>query len=133
MAAPVDYKSHELNLYSNNNVGRLKFEDGKGTNKGPGFGQNQEYIFAKYTDSETGTYQWPVCIPELHTIDNSTGYVIGVGWAIYDGKEKLNDEKTRASNAESKLSSDLSDEKKARADADSKLSSDLSDEKKNTW
>ncbi len=34
-----------------------------------------------------------VCIPELHTIDNGSNYVIGVGWALADGKEKLNDEK----------------------------------------
>jgi hypothetical protein len=101
---PVDYKSHELNLYSNNNVGRLRFVDGKGTGLGPGFGQNQEYIFAKYTDDAKGQYQWPVCIPELHTIDNSTGYVIGVGWAIYDGKEKLNDEAKARADADSKLS-----------------------------
>jgi hypothetical protein len=64
----TDYKSHELNLYSNDNVGRLRFVDGKGTGLGPGFGQNQEYIFAKYTDDAKGQFQWPVCIPELHTI-----------------------------------------------------------------
>jgi hypothetical protein len=125
----TDYKAHELNLYSNNSVGRLKFQDGKGTGLGPGFGQNQEYIFAKYTDDAKGQYQWPVCIPELHTIDNSTGYVIGVGWAIYDGKEKLNDEKTRALGVESGLRTDLeayhaadskaiADEAAARAQAD---------------
>lgn len=130
MAAPVDYKAHELNLYSNNSVGRLKFQDGKGTGLGPGFGQNQEYIFAKYTDDAKGQYQWPVCIPELHTIDNSTGYVIGVGWAISDGKEKLNDEKTRAESAEGKLTTDLAAESKARVDADAKLTSDLAQEVK---
>jgi hypothetical protein len=130
MSAPVDYKSHELNLYSNNNVGRLKFEDGKGTGKGVGFGQNQEYIFAKYTDSATGTLQWPVCIPELHTIDNSTGYVMGVGWYITDTRSKLTDEEKSRSDADSKLSSDLASESKSRADADSKLSSDLASEEK---
>ena len=72
-----DYKSHELNLYSNDNVGRLRFQDGKGTGLGPGFNQNQNYILAKYTDDAKGQYQWPVCIPELHTIDNLSGYVIG--------------------------------------------------------
>ena len=125
----TDYKSHELNLYSNNNVGRLRFVDGKGTGLGPGFGQNQEYIFAKYTDDAKGQYQWPVCIPELHTIDNSTGYVIGVGWAIYDGKEKLGEEKTRAMGVEAGLRTDVEayhaadskaivDEAAARAQAD---------------
>jgi hypothetical protein len=146
MAAPVDYKSKELNLYSNNGVGHLKFQDGKGTGLGPGFGQNQEYIFAKYTDSANGNMQWPVCIPELHTIDNSTGYVMGVGWYIMDTRSKVDDEKTRASSAEAQLTADLETESKARAsadeylttvlaaegknraDADSKLTSDLADE-----
>ena len=126
----TDYKSHELNLYSNDNVGRLRFVDGKGTGLGPGFGQNQNYIFAKYTDDAKGQYQWPVCIPELHTIDNSTGYVIGVGWAIYDGKEKLNDEAKARADADSKLTTDLAAEAKARADADSKLTTDLAAEAK---
>ena len=125
-----DYKSHELNLYSNNNVGRLRFVDGKGSGLGPGFGANQEYIFAKYTDDAKGQYQWPVCIPELHTIDNASGYVIGVGWALGDGKEKLNDEKTRAESAEGKLTTDLASEVKARSDADAKLTSDLAQEVK---
>ncbi len=43
----TDYKSQELNLYSNDNVGRLRFQDGKGTGLGTGFGQQQNYIFAK--------------------------------------------------------------------------------------
>ena len=125
----TDYKSHELNLYSNNNVGRLRFVDGKGSGLGPGFGANQEYIFAKYTDDAKGQYQWPVCIPELHTIDNASGYVIGVGWALGDGKEKLNEEKTRATGVEAGLRTDLeayhaadskaiTDEAAARAQAD---------------
>ena len=142
----TDYKSHELNLYSNNNVGRLKFQDGKGTGLGPGFGQNQEYIFAKYTDDAKGQFQWPVCIPELHTIDNGSGYVIGVGWALADGKEKLNEEKTRALGVEAQIAADLYSESltrasadetltntlaaegKIRSDADAKLTTDLADE-----
>jgi hypothetical protein len=126
----ADYKSHELNLYSNNSVGRLKFEDGKGTGKGPGFGTNQEYIFAKYTDAATGSYQWPVCIPELFTIDNSTGYVLNIGWTIADEQKKLTDEKTRALGVEAGLRTDVEayhaadskavvDEAKLRTDADS--------------
>ncbi len=67
---------------------------------GPGFGQQQNYIFAKYTDDAKGQYQWPVCIPELHTIDNGSGYVIGVGCALADGKEKLNDEKKAREDAD---------------------------------
>lgn len=125
----TDYKSHELNLYSNNNVGRLRFVDGKGTGLGPGFGANQEYIFAKYTDDAKGQYQWPVCIPELHTIDNSTGYVMGVGWYINDTRSKVDDEKTRATGVEAGLRTDLeayhaadskaiADEAAARAQAD---------------
>lgn len=107
---PVDYKSKELNLYSNNGVGHLKFQDGKGTGLGPGFGQNQEYIFAKYTDSANGNMQWPVCIPELFTIDNSSGYVLNIGWTITDEQKKLVDEIARAGSAESKLTTDLAQE-----------------------
>jgi len=125
----TDYKSHELNLYSNDNVGRLRFQDGKGTGLGPGFGAQQNYIFAKYTDDATGGYQWPVCIPELHTVDNTSGYVVGVGWALNDGKEKLNEEKARATGVEAVLRTDLEayhaadskailDEAAARAQAD---------------
>jgi hypothetical protein len=144
----TDYKSHELNLYSNDNVGRLRFVDGKGTGLGPGFGQQQEYIFAKYTDSANGNMQWPVCIPELHTIDNSTGYVMGVGWYIMDTRSKVDDEKTRASSAEAQIAADLYSETQTRAsadetltittnlaaegkirsDADTKLTTDLADE-----
>lgn len=118
MSAPVDYKAHELNLYSNNSVGHLKFEDGKGSGKGPGFGQNQEYIFAKYTDSANGNMQWPVCIPELFTIDNSSGYVLNIGWTITDEQKKLVDE--------IKARTDADDvESKARVSADQKLSDSL--------
>ena len=126
----TDYKSHELNLYSNDNVGRLRFVDGKGTGLGPGFGQNQNYIFAKYTDDAKGQYQWPVCIPELHTIDNSTGYVMGVGWYITDTRSKLDDEKKAREDADSKSVADLGSESKARVDADSKLATDLGAEAK---
>ena len=46
----TDYKFHELSLYSNDNVGRLRFQDGKGTGLGPGFGQYQRpYVFPNYT------------------------------------------------------------------------------------
>jgi hypothetical protein len=126
----TDYKAHELNLYSNNSVGRLKFQDGKGTGLGPGFGQNQEYIFAKYTDDAKGQYQWPVCIPELHTIDNSTGYVMGVGWYITDTRSKLDDEKTRALGVESQLAADLYSESLTRASADENLTASLAAEGK---
>ena len=121
---PVDYKSKELNLYSNNGVGHLKFQDGKGSGLGPGFGTNQEYIFAKYTDSANGTMQWPVCIPELHTIDNSTGYVMGVGWYIMDTRSQVADEKKARENEDSALgaqlatlNSNINTEVKARTDA----------------
>ena len=127
---PVDYKSHELNLYSNDNVGRLRFVDGKGTGLGPGFGTQQNYIFAKYTDDANGQYQWPVCIPELFTIENSSGYVLNIGWSIGDGKEKLNDEAKSRADADSKLTTDLAAESKSRADADSKLTTDLAAEAK---
>ena len=106
----TDYKAHELNIYSNNNVGRLKFQDGKGTGLGPGFGTTQEYIFAKYTDDAKGIMQWPVCIPELHTIDNATGSVMGVAWYIMDTRSKVDDEKKDRADADSKLTSDLADE-----------------------
>jgi hypothetical protein len=143
---PVDYKSKELNLYSNNGVGHLKFQDGKGSGLGPGFGQNQEYIFAKYTDSANGNMQWPVCIPELHTIDNSTGYVMGVGWYIMDTRSQVADEKKARENedfalgaqlatlnsnisAESKARADaVSNEAKSRVDGDAKSASDLAAE-----
>jgi len=113
--APVDYKSHELNLYSNNSVGHLKFEDGKGSNKGPGFGQNQEYIFAKYTDTATSQNQWPVCIPELFTIDNASGYVLNIGWTITNEQAKSADEVKARQDADET-------EAKARVAADQKLS-----------
>lgn len=146
MAAPVDYKSHELNLYSNNSVGRLKFEDGKGTGKGPGFGTNQEYIFAKYTDSATSNMQWPVCIPELFTIDNASGGVLNIGWTITDEQKKLAEEKVARQNEDfalgaqlATLNSNIQSESKARADAvadeasarvsgDAKCASDLAAE-----
>ena len=127
---PVDYKSHGLNLYSNDNVGRLRFVDGKGTGLGPGFGQNQNYIFAKYTDDAKGQYQWPVCIPELFTIDNASGYVLNIGWTIGDIQSKANDEAKARADADSKLTTDLAAEAKARGDADSKLTTDLAAEVK---
>jgi hypothetical protein len=126
----TDYKSHELNLYSNDNVGRLRFVDGKGTGFAPGFGQQQEYIFAKYTDDAKGQFQWPVCIPELHTIDNSTGYVMGVGWYIMDTRSKVDDEKTRASSAEAQIAADLYSETQTRASADETLTTNLAAEGK---
>ena len=78
------------------------------------------YIYAKYTDDAKGQYQWPVCIPELFTIENSSGYVLNIGWSINDGILKLNDEKKAREDADSKLTTDLAAEAKARGDADSK-------------
>jgi len=137
MSAPVDYKSHELNLYSNNNVGRLKFEDGKGSGKGVGFGTNQEYIFAKYTDSANQNMQWPVCIPELFTVDNSSGYVLNIAWTITNEQKKLADETQERKNEDFALNAQLStlnqniiSESKARQDGDAKSASDLSEETK---
>jgi hypothetical protein len=130
MAAPVDYKAHELNLYSDDNKCHLFFKDGQMNPQwAPGFGLNQKYHYIRYTQVDDGGYMHPIVVAGLHYLDTN-GFVSGVGWSFYEVKNSITQEAKDRDDADRKLTTDLADEKKAREDTDSKLNTDLSDEKK---
>ena len=80
MAAPVDYKSHELNIYSADNNCHLFLRDGK-TNPewAPGFGIGQKFQYLRYTEVGDAGYMHPIVIAGLYYLDTN-GFVSGVGF-----------------------------------------------------
>ena len=117
MAAPVDYKSHELNLYSGDNKCHLFFKDGQSNPEwAPGFGQNQKFQYVRYTQVDDAGYMHPIVVAGLHYLDTN-GFVSGVGWSFYEVKNSITDEVKNRTDADSKLTTDLASEVKAREDA----------------
>ena len=126
----IDYNSHQLELYSEDNKCHLFLRDGK-TNPAwaPGFGLNQKFQYLRYTEVEDAGYMHPIVVAGLHYLDTN-GFVSGVGWSFYEVKNSISTEVQTRADADSKLTTDLTAESKARVDADSKLTADLSTEAK---
>ena len=117
MAAPVDYKSHELNLYSGDNKCHLFFKDGQSHPEwAPGFSQNQKFQYVRYTQVDDAGYMHPIVVAGLHYLDTN-GFVSGVGWSFYEVKNSITDEVKNRTDADSKLTTDLASEVKNREDA----------------
>ena len=117
MSAPVDYKSHELNLYSDDNKCHLFFKDGQSnTQWAPGFGQGQKFQYVRYTEVDDGGYMHPIVVAGLHYLDTN-GFVSGVGWSFYEVKNSIADESKARNDADIKIATDLQTEVKARQDA----------------
>jgi len=118
MAAPVDYKSHELNLYSGDNKCHLFFKDGQSHPEwAPGFGVGQKFQYVRYTQVDDGGYMHPIVVAGLHYLDVQSGFVSGVGWSFYEVKNSISAESSAREAADSKLTTDLASEVKAREDA----------------
>jgi hypothetical protein len=114
---PVDYKSHELNLYSDDNKCHLFFKDGQlNPQWAPGFGQGQKFQYVRYTQVDDGGYMHPIVVAGLHYLDTN-GFVSGVGWSFYEVKNSITDEAKARNDADIKIASDLQTEVKARQDA----------------
>jgi len=117
MAAPVDYKSHELNLYSDDNKCHLFFKDGQMNPQwAPGFGQGQKFQYVRYTQVDDGGYMHPIVVAGLHYLDTN-GFVSGVAWSFYEVKNSITDEVKNRNDADIKIAADLQTEVKARQDA----------------
>ena len=113
----TDYKSHELNLYSDDNKCHLFFKDGQlNPQWAPGFGQGQKFQYVRYTQVDDGGYMHPIVVAGLHYLDTN-GFVSGVGWSFYEVKNSIADEVKNRTDADTKLSTDLATEVKAREDA----------------
>jgi hypothetical protein len=118
VCAPVDYKSHELNIYSADNNCHLFLRDGK-TNPewGPGFGNGQKFQYLRYTEVGDVGYMHPIVVAALHYLDTN-GFVSGVGWSFYEVvKNSISSEVKSREDADTKLTTDLANEVKAREDA----------------
>ena len=114
---PVDYKSHELNLYSDDNKCHLFFKDGQMNPQwAPGFGQGQKFQYVRYTQVDDGGYMHPIVVAGLHYLDTN-GFVSGVGWSFYEVKNSITQEAKDRNDADIKIASDLQTEVKARQDA----------------
>ena len=117
MAAPVDYKSHELNLYSEDNKCHLFFKDGQSRPElAPGFGVGQKFQYVRYTQVDDAGYMHPIVVAGLHYLDTN-GFVSGVGWSFYEVKNSITDEAKARNDADIKIATDLQTEVKARQDA----------------
>jgi hypothetical protein len=126
----IDYNSHQLDIYSDDNKCHLFLRDGK-TNPAwaPGFGVGQKFQYLRYTEVGDAGYMHPIVIAGLYYLDTN-GFVSGVGWSFYEVKNSISTETKAREDADTKLTTDLGAESKARADADSKLTTDLTAESK---
>jgi len=126
----TDYKAHELNVYSSDNVCHLFLRDGK-TNPAwaPGLGAGQKFQYLRYTEVDESGYMHPIVIAGLFYLDIN-GFASSVGWSFYEVKNSITTESKTRKDADSKLTTDLGIESKAREDADSKLTTDLTAESK---
>jgi len=114
---PVDYKSHELNLYSGDNKCHLFFKDGQMNPEwAPGFGVGQKFQYVRYTQVDDGGYMHPIVVAGLHYLDTN-GFVSGVGWSFYEVKNSITDEAKARDDADRKIATDLDTEIQDRKDA----------------
>jgi hypothetical protein len=114
---PVDYKSHELNLYSDDNKCHLFFKDGQlNPQWAPGFGQGQKFQYVRYTQVDDGGYMHPIVVAGLHYLDTN-GFVSGVGWFFYEVKNSITDESKARNDADIKIATDLQTEVQDRKNA----------------
>ena len=98
----MSYKSHELNLFSNDDNHKFKIKDNKGNASGFGAAQNCAYI--SYSDVATGSSSHPIVIDALHY---NFGGPVGVAWKFGVVDTAMSDEVTRASGVEEVLRSDV--------------------------
>jgi len=114
---PVDYKSHELNLYSGDNKCHLFFKDGQlNPEWAPGFGQGQKFQYVRYTQVDDGGYMHPIVVAGLHYLDTN-GFVSGVGWSFYEVKNSIADEAKARDDYDRILTTNLDTEIQDRKDA----------------
>jgi hypothetical protein len=96
------YKSHELNLFSNDDNHKFKIKDNKGN--ASGFGANQNCAYISYSDVATGNSSHPIVIDALHY---NFGGPVGVAWKFSVVDIAMSDEVARASGVEAVLRSDV--------------------------
>ena len=96
------YKSHELNLFSNDDNHKFKIRDNKGNASGFGAAQNCAYI--SYSDVATGSSSHPIVIDALHY---NFGGPVGVAWKFGVVDTAMADEVSRASGVEDQLRIDV--------------------------
>ena len=114
---PVDYKSHELNLYSDDNKCHLFFKDGQlNPQWAPGFGQGQKFQYVRYTQVDDGGYMHPIVVAGLHYLDTN-GFVSGVGWSFYEVKNSIAQEAKDRDDYDRILTTNLDTEIQDRKDA----------------
>lgn len=100
----MSYKSHELNIFSNDNDHKFKIKDNKGNSSG--FNADQNCLFINYTDVATNSASHPIVIDALHYY---FGGPVGVAWKFSVVDLAMSDEVTRASGVEEVLRTDVDD------------------------
>ena len=98
----MSYKSHELNLFSNDDNHKFKIKDNKGNTSG--FNSTQNCAFISYNDVATGNSSHPIVIDALHY---NFGGPVGVAWKFSIVDSAMSDEVARASGVEEVLRSDV--------------------------
>ena len=98
----MSYKSHELNLFSNDDNHKFKIRDNKGN--ASGFGAAQNCAFISYNDVATGSSSHPIVIDALHY---NFGGPVGVAWKFGVVDTAMSDEVTRATGVEEQLRTDV--------------------------
>lgn len=98
----MSYKSHELNLFSNDDNHKFKIKDNKGNTSG--FNANQNCAFINYSDVDTGSASHPIVIDALHY---NFGGPVGVAWKFSVVDSAMSQEIARASDIEFTLRADV--------------------------
>jgi hypothetical protein len=113
----TDYKSHELNLYSDDNKCHLFFKDGQlNPEWAPGLGAGQKFQYLRYTEVADGGYMHPIVIAGLCYLDIN-GFTSGVGWSFYEVKNSITQEAKDRDDADRKIATDLQTEVEDRKSA----------------
>lgn len=112
----MSYKSHELNIFSNDNDHKFKIRDNKGGSSG--FNVDQNCTFISYSDVATNSASHPIVIDALHY---HFGGPVGVAWKFSVVDSAMSDEIARATGVEEVLRSDVDEHY-------SQFSSDISNE-----
>ena len=126
----VNYKSHALKLYGDDDTHYLNLRDGANTVSG--FGSGQKIHEMRYTDVASGLENQPIMIRGLHV--DIGGQTTGVGYKLGDLQTQVSDEVSGRQSAISSVQGSIDslsatvDTNRSDSDASlATLTSDLSD------
>ena len=120
----VNYNSHAIKVFGDNDAHFLHLRDGASTVSG--FGGGQQIHEMRYTDVATGLENQPIMIRALHV--DVGGSTTGVGYKLGDLQTQVSDEANSRASAVSAVANNLADEVTRASNAESAVAGDLATE-----